>query len=142
VGVKKDDSNFNQYGCDPSGGQAPPVSSGQALTATCVGGGTPTPTPTCTPGGQQWSEVASLPFASRGPFVVSDGTFYYIGGGYDGTNVHSDLLRYDPVANTYTPLASAPDQFFLSQAVYYAANNKIYSIAGFNLGGQSTTTRI
>ena len=109
----------------------------------CAAGGTPTPTPTvspsCTPGGS-WSEVAALPFVSRGPFCVSDGTFYYIGGGYDGNNVHQDLLRYDPVANTYTPLASAPDAFFLSQAVI--ANNKIYSIAGFNLGGQSTTTRI
>ncbi len=54
VGVKKDDSNFNQFGCDPSGGQAPPVASGDALTATCVaGGGSPTPTPTGTPGGCQ-----------------------------------------------------------------------------------------
>jgi N-acetylneuraminic acid mutarotase len=104
------------------------------------GGGTPTPTPTCTPGAAQWSEVAPYPFAARGPFVVSDGTFYYTGGGYDGFNVHSELFRYDPVANTYTPLASAPDQFFLSQAVIF--NNKIYSIAGFNSGGQSTTTRI
>jgi N-acetylneuraminic acid mutarotase len=108
----------------------------------CGGGPTPTPTPTptCTPGGQQWSEVLALPFASRGPFVVSDGTFYYIGGGYDGFDVHTDLLRYDPVANTYTPLANAPDAFFLSQAVI--DGGKIYSIAGFNLGGQSTTTRI
>jgi N-acetylneuraminic acid mutarotase len=105
------------------------------------GGGSPTPTPSpsCTPGGS-WSEVAAYPFASRGPFVVSDGTFYYTGGGYDGSNVHSDVFKYDPVANTFTPLASAPDQFFLSQAVIF--NNKIYSIAGFNLGGQSTTTRI
>src|SRR5207245_7209752 len=106
------------------------------------GGGTPTPTPTCTPGPQQWSEVAPYPFAARGPFCVSDGTFYYTGGGYDGANVHSDLFKYDPVANTYTPLASAPDQFYLGQAVYYPANNKIYSIAGFGLGIQTTTTRI
>jgi N-acetylneuraminic acid mutarotase len=42
VGVKKDDTNFNQYGCDPTGGENPPVSSGQCLTASCV----PTPTPT------------------------------------------------------------------------------------------------
>src|SRR4029077_20139634 len=104
------------------------------------GGATPTPTPTCTPGNNQWSEVAPYPFAARGPFVVSDGTFYYTGGGYDGANVHSDVFKYDPTANTYTPLASAPDGFFLSQAVIF--NNKIYSIAGFNLGGQSTTTRI
>jgi N-acetylneuraminic acid mutarotase len=114
------------------------------INGTTGGGGTPTPTPTatptCTPGAPQWSEVAPLPFASRGPFVVSDGTFYYIGGGYDGFDVHTDLLRYDPVANNYTPLANAPDPFFLSQAVIF--NNKIYSIAGFNLGGQSSTTRI
>ena len=108
------------------------------------GGGTPTPsptaTPTCIPGGNQWSEVAAYPFAARGPFVVSDGTFYYTGGGYDGFDVHTETFRYDPVANTYTPLASAPDPFFLSQAVIF--NNKIYSIGGFNLGGQSSNTRI
>ena len=39
IGSKKDDSNFSVFGCDPSGGQAPPVASGDALTATCVAGG-------------------------------------------------------------------------------------------------------
>ena len=48
VGVKKDDATFTQYGCDDSGGQHPPVSSGQALTATCVQA-SPTPTATRTP---------------------------------------------------------------------------------------------
>src|ERR1041385_3874259 len=33
VGVKKDNVSFTQYGCDCTGGQDPPVSSGQALTA-------------------------------------------------------------------------------------------------------------
>ena len=44
VGVKKDDTtgDFTQYGCDPTGGTNPPVSSGQALTAACAGGGCPT----------------------------------------------------------------------------------------------------
>ena len=52
IGSKKDDSNFSVFGCDPSGGQAPPVASGDALTATCVaGGGSPTPTPSGTPSG-------------------------------------------------------------------------------------------
>jgi hypothetical protein len=54
IGSKQNDSNFAQYGCDPTGGQAPPVASGDAVTATCVaGGGSPTPTPTGTPGGCQ-----------------------------------------------------------------------------------------
>ena len=64
-----------------------------------------------------WAVKAPLPFVSRGPFAVSDGTFVYIGGGYDGATVHADLLRYDPVANTYTPLAPSSDAHFLSQAV-------------------------
>jgi len=52
VGVKKDDTTFTQYGCDTTGGESPPVSSGQALTATCVQASPtppPTPTPTATP---------------------------------------------------------------------------------------------
>jgi hypothetical protein len=64
-----------------------------------------------------WAIKAPLPFVSRGPFAVSDGTFVYIGGGYDGATVHADLLRYDPVANSYTPMAPSSDPHFLSQAV-------------------------
>jgi hypothetical protein len=64
-----------------------------------------------------WAVKAPVPYAARGPFAVSDGTYVYIGGGYDGTNVHTDTLRYDPVANTYTTLAPAPDAHYLSQAV-------------------------
>jgi hypothetical protein len=84
----------------PGGDQSPgtPINDNEQLTAT-------------------WAIKAPVPYAARGPFAVSDGTVVYIGGGYDGTNVHADLLRYDPVANTYTPLASSPDGHFLSQAV-------------------------
>src|SRR5438445_2198040 len=87
-----------------------------------------------------WAIKAPLPYNARGPFAVSDGTVVYIGGGYDGSTVHTDLLRYDPVANNYTPLASSPDQHFLSQAVIF--NNKIYNIAGFGAAGVTNTTRI
>jgi len=88
-----------------------------------------------------WAVRAPVPYNARGPFAVGDGTgVVYVGGGYDGSNVHTELFRYDPAANTFTPLAPSPDSHFLSQAVIF--NNKIYNIAGFNLGGQSTTTRI
>jgi len=46
IGVKQNDSNFSQFGCDPTGGQAPPVASGDALTPTCEVGPPPSPTPT------------------------------------------------------------------------------------------------
>jgi hypothetical protein len=64
-----------------------------------------------------WAVKAALPYNARGPFAVSDGTFVYIGGGFDGSTVHTDTLRFDPVANTYTTLAPAPDPHYLSQAV-------------------------
>jgi hypothetical protein len=64
-----------------------------------------------------WAIKAPLPYPANGQFVVSDGTFVYIGGGYDGSTGRADTLRYDPVANTYTPLAPAPDPHYLSQAV-------------------------
>ena len=68
-------------------------------------------------GGCAWTVEAPLPYPARGAFVVSDGAVVYIGGGYDGSSAHTDTLRYDPVANTYTPLAPAPDPHYLSQAV-------------------------
>jgi len=64
-----------------------------------------------------WAVRAPLPYNARGPFAVSDGTFVYIGGGWDGSIVRTDTLRYDPVANSYTTLAPAPDPHYLSQAV-------------------------
>jgi hypothetical protein len=64
-----------------------------------------------------WAVKAPMPYNARGAFVVSDDTFVYVGGGYDGTNVHSDLLRYDPVANTWTNLAPSTDAHYLSPAV-------------------------
>jgi len=47
VGMKRDDNCFTQFGCDTSGGQNPPVSSGQELILMC-GVATPSPTPTAT----------------------------------------------------------------------------------------------
>ena len=84
----------------PGGDQTPgiPISDNEQLTGT-------------------WAIKAPVPYAARGPFAVSDGTFVYIGGGYDGSSVHTETLRYDPVANSYTPLAPAPDAHYLSQAV-------------------------
>jgi hypothetical protein len=48
IGSKHDDSCFTDYACDTSGGGSPPVSAGEALIATAVTGGSPTPTPSAT----------------------------------------------------------------------------------------------
>jgi Subtilisin-like serine proteases len=106
-----------------------------------VTGTTPTPTPTpC--GRPAWTPRAPMPFRGAGNFVASDGTFVYSGGGLgDFFTAHNDLLRYDPVADSWTSLASSPDYYFGSQAVYF--NGKIYNIGGYNEAFQPTaTTRI
>lgn len=100
---------------------------------------TPTPTPTCTPG-PLWQVKDPMPYLALAPFVVSDGTFFYVGGGDDVTSQHGDLLRYDPIADTWTNLAPSPDTHSMSQAVVF--NGKIYNIAGlrgFSQGGTNTT---
>jgi len=63
--------------------------------------GTPSPTPCAMP---SCVVRAPLPYFAKGIFVVSDGTFVYAGGGFDGlTNqVHNDLLRFDLPANSWT----------------------------------------
>jgi hypothetical protein len=100
------------------------------------------PTPTPAPCGKPvWVERAPVPYSPDGMFAASDGTFVYAGGGIDGSGIHNDLLRYDPVANIWTPLASSPDGHLLSQAVYF--NGKIYNIGGVGAGfNRTNTTRI
>jgi hypothetical protein len=106
-----------------------------------VTGTTPTPTPSpC--GRPAWLQRAPMPFSVAGNFATSDGTFVYAGGGLgDFFAVHNDLLRYDPVADSWTTLAPSPDYYFGSQAVYF--QGKIYDVGGYDQAFQPTnTTRI
>jgi N-acetylneuraminic acid mutarotase len=93
---------------------------------------TPTPTPTQTPlpCSLVWQGRASVPYPAGGIFAVSDGTCVYVGGGADTANgiVHNDLLRYDPMKDSWTPLQSSLDYHALSQAVYF--NGRIYNMGG------------
>jgi N-acetylneuraminic acid mutarotase len=86
---------------------------------------------------------APLPYNAGGVFAASDGIFVYAGGGADlakGT-FHNDLLQYDPVNDTWTPLPPSPDFHYHSQAVYF--EGKIYNMGGYNENLEVTdTTRI
>ena len=107
------------------GGCGTPVATNTpAATPTCQAGGTPGP----------WVVASPVAYAARGISAVSDGTYVYMSGGYDGTNVHADNMRYDPATDTYTTLAPAPVQHYLGQGVYDPSNNKIYIPGGFGLG--------
>jgi hypothetical protein len=87
-----------------------------------------------------WLERAPVPYTAAGMFATSDDTFVYAGGGY-GDGVLNELLRYDPISDSWTLLAPSPDSHYASQAVYF--NRKIYSIGGFDVANNATnTTRI
>ena len=89
---------------------------------------TPTPTP-C----QTWvDDRAPLPYNAGGVFAASDGTFVYAGGGADVAKgiFYRDLWKYDPIADSWTPLAFSPDYHYHSQAVYFGG--EIFNIGGYN----------
>ena len=100
---------------------------------------------TCDPG--PWTEVAPVAIDHFGGFMDSDGTYGYEGGGYafsTGDNI-LQFGRFDPVANTWTPLASVPDSNnALASAVYAPNVNKLFVFGGEEIAFATVvdTTRI
>src|SRR5207249_10601064 len=87
------------------------------------GGGTPGP----------WTQAAPVAVDHYGGFMDSDGTFGYEGGGYSfsvGDNIN-EFGKFDPVANTWTPLAPVPDLNNAEASGVYAPNvNKLFVFGG------------
>ena len=77
----------------------------------------------------------------------SDGTFAYEGGGYafyKSDNI-DEFGKFDPVANTWTPLAPVPDLNNLMASGVYAPNvNKLFVFGGLRVSPATVvdTTRI
>src|SRR4029077_1249199 len=70
-----------------------------------------------------------------GGFMDSDGIFAYEGGGYSfsAAGTISHFGRFDPVANTWTPLAPVPDLNNAEASAVYAPNvNKLFVFGGDN----------
>ena len=88
--------------------------------------------------GTTWTPIAPLPAALEFPTAVSDGTnIYILGGALVGTGTpQTTLYRYDPVANTYTPLASFTTGTWNAAAVFLGG--KIYKFAGTGPATAST----
>src|SRR5947208_1822581 len=79
-----------------------------------------------------WQLIADMPLDLYGAACASDGTSIYCAGGYSfsfpGTvNV---VNRYDPVANTWTPLEPISTGSSMASAVYYPPTNTIYVFGG------------
>jgi N-acetylneuraminic acid mutarotase len=73
-----------------------------------------------------------MPTDLYGAAGASNGTFFYAAGGYSfssGTTL-AVLNRFDPVANSWTPMAPMPQAAIMATAVYYPPTNKIYVFGG------------
>src|SRR5436190_10891104 len=79
-----------------------------------------------------WQFAADMPVDLYGAAGASDGTFFYAGGGYSFSQAVTLAVfnRYDPVANSWTPLPDMPQAAIMAVAVYYPPTNRIYVFGG------------
>jgi N-acetylneuraminic acid mutarotase len=87
-----------------------------------------------------------LPTPVYGASVANDGVYAYALGGFSfqtGSDV-TQTVRYDPIANAWTPLAPVPAAVTMASAVYAPINNKLYVFGGELVGTSQiySTTRI
>ena len=88
--------------------------------------------------GTAWTDIAPLPAALEFPTAVTDGTnIFILGGALVGTGTpQTTVYRYDPVANTYTPMAPFTTGTWNAAAVYLGG--KIYKFTGTGPATAST----
>ena len=99
-----------------------------------------------------WTLAASVAIDHYGGFIDSDGTYAYEGGGYSfqAPGTINQFGRFDPVANTWTPLAAVPDLINAEASGVYAPNvNKLFVFGGersprarWSIPPASTTSRL
>ena len=111
--------------------------------------GTPSPTPTCPPGGSPgpWTQAAPVAIDHYGGFIDNDGTVAYEGGGYSFSagGTINQFGKFNPATNTWTALAPVPDLTdSLASAVYAPNVNKLFVFGGDDptTGTVVNTTRI
>ena len=100
------------------------------------------PTP-CTDVISAWHSAAALSSGQAAGSAASDGTYVYaVGGNFTLSSLDdsNQLLRYDPAADKWTALASAPDSFTVGSAVYSPINKKLYVFGGSHGPTQASGT--
>src|SRR4030095_9079549 len=99
--------------------------------------GTPSPTPQCF----SWQSMTPYPTPIAEMSAVTDGTSAYVFGGRSFQTLTGQVNRYDPVTDTWSPLADMPNGTFTRLVADYGYNGKIYVIGG-TTGPQTSNTRI
>ncbi len=82
------------------------------------------------PANDSWRSATPLPTAVSGGLVLSDGSFLYLFGGWDGQDYLADAYRFDPAANSWQILPGmATARAFATGAV---VKGKLYVVGGYD----------
>ncbi|MCP4420694.1 MAG: hypothetical protein GY805_29145 [Chloroflexi bacterium] len=82
------------------------------------------------PANDRWRAATPLPTAVSGGLLLSDGSFLYLFGGWDGQNVVADAYRFDPVENSWQILPNmATARAFTTGGV---VKGKLYVVGGYD----------
>lgn len=82
------------------------------------------------PANDSWRVAPPLPTAVSGGLVLSDGSFIYLFGGWDGENYLATAYRFDPAANSWQilPDMSTPRAFATGGVI----KGKLYVVGGYD----------
>lgn len=82
------------------------------------------------PANNSWRVATPLPTAVSSGLVLSDGSFLYLFGGWDGQDYLADAYRFDPAANSWQILPSmATARAFVTGGV---VKGKLYVVGGYD----------
>jgi N-acetylneuraminic acid mutarotase len=82
------------------------------------------------PANNAWRPIASLPKPLSGSLTVSDNSFLYSLGGWDGSQYLDDVFVYDASSDSWRPLASLP--VALASAAGGVISGEIFVLGGEN----------
>jgi N-acetylneuraminic acid mutarotase len=90
------------------------------------------------PAGNTWTQKADFANGLIGgrqqANCFSDGTYIYVGFGYDGSQWNNDLWRYDPNNNVWVQMASCSGSAPLGASVCFCVGTKAYVVGGGDSG--------
>jgi N-acetylneuraminic acid mutarotase len=86
-----------------------------------------------------WETRAVCPYSCRRCGSASDGTYFYVLGGWDGVNTRAYNYRYDPGANSWTQRQNMPTAVSNAGVCYSPRYNAIFVFGGLVQSGDSVT---
>ncbi|RMG95757.1 MAG: hypothetical protein D6706_11495 [Chloroflexi bacterium] len=82
------------------------------------------------PANNAWRPVTALPQPIAGGLAISDGSFLYLFGGWDGTQYLDTAFVYDPGADSWRPIERMPQPRVFAAGA--AVAGQLYVVGGFD----------